>query len=64
MALSYQAQDFTDLVVLSMTRPLSLVMQRQVFQLQSQINRNRFNVTLEKPVKSSGILKKRMLKIK
>ena len=64
MALSYQAQDFTDLVVLSMTRPLSLVMQRLVFQLQSQINRNKFNVTLEKLVKSSGIPRKRMLKKK
>ena len=64
MVLSYQAQDFTDLVVLSMTRPLSLVMQRLVFQLQSQNNRNKFNVTLEKLVKSSGILRKRMLKKK
>ena len=57
-----QVQDFMVLVVLFMTKLLSLEIKRQVSQLQSQISRNKYNDTQERLAKSFGILRLRMSK--
>lgn len=62
MELISQAQDSMVLVVLSMTRLLSLEIKRQVSQLLSLIFKNKFNDIQERLVKSSGILRLRVSK--
>jgi CRISPR/Cas system type I-B associated protein Csh2 (Cas7 group RAMP superfamily) len=62
MELIYQAQDSMVLVVLSMTKLLSLEIKRQVSQLLSQIYKNKYNDTQERLVKSFGILRLRVSK--
>jgi hypothetical protein len=57
-----QAQDSMVLVVLSMTKLLSLEIKRQVSQLLSQIYKNKYNDTQERLVKSFGILRLRVSK--
>ena len=60
MELISQVQDFMVLVVHFMTRPLSLVIKRLVFQQLNQIFKNKFSVTQVRLAKSSGILRLRV----